>query len=73
MLTESEARKLAIVFEETAKYQREQQRKAERESGGGFDHHGVEGGHWETTFEFGEDDPNDYYDRPDITEGQPIN
>ena len=68
MLPESEARKLAIVFEETAKYQREQQRKAEQ---GTSPRGGLEG-QWEQTFEFGRDDPNDYWDRPDITEGRLI-
>ena len=72
MLPESEAKKLAIVFEETAKYQREQQKKAESQNSG-YEHggSGVEGA-WEADFEFGSEDENDYWDRPDITKGQPI-
>ncbi len=66
MLDESEARKLAVVFEETAAYDREQQRNLDRQSG-----KGSMGPGWEEVMTIEDEEPPDYWQRPDITEGAP--
>jgi hypothetical protein len=68
-LPESEAWKLAIVFEETGAYTYKKNKEMEKQSskpGGGPS----EG--FEEDFSFGGEDPNDYADRPDILYGIPI-
>lgn len=72
-LTEDEAMKLAVIFEESWAYEYRERKKAENNSGGS---RGVETGGasigFEEVFSFGEDDDNDYWDRPDILYGTPI-
>lgn len=73
-LTEDEALKLAVVFEESWAYEYKERKKAEHASSGGAG--GVETGRasigFEEVFVFGDDDDSDYWDRPDILYGTPI-
>lgn len=69
-LTEDEAMKLAVVFEESWAYEYRERKKAESGSGG-VETGGASAG-FEEVFSFGEEDDNDYWDRPDITRGEPI-
>ena len=59
--------KLAIVFEESWAYQYKETKKQQRGEGSS----GLQAG-FEEDFSFGEEDDADYWDRPDITEGRPI-
>jgi len=62
---------LAIVFEEIGAYQAKENKKVERKQAGDDYKFGLKQGFVEE-FSFGDDDYNDYFDRPDITEGRPI-
>jgi len=67
-LPESEARKIAVTLEESWGYEYREQRKQRNES----DYpSGLREG-FEEDFVFGDDDDADYWDRPDILEGRPI-
>ncbi len=71
-LPESEAQRLAVVFEEVGAYQYKTNKELERNSSRShFDDSGS-GGIWEEQFSFGGDDDHDYADRPDILYGLPI-
>lgn len=71
-LPESEARKLAIVFEEVAAHQYRENKKAEKNRGArDTGESGFRPG-FEEDFSFGEDDPSDYSDRPDVKEAWPF-
>lgn len=61
------------MFEESWAYEY-RERKKESQSGGGrgaVETGGASVG-FEEVFSFGEEDDNDYWDRPDITDGIPI-
>lgn len=63
--------KLAIVFEETGAYAYKERKRAERGESGGGSRGGLQEG-FEEDFTFGEEDDNDYWDRPDILYGEPL-
>lgn len=67
--------KLAVVFEETWAYEYRETKKANSGTsggrGGGVETGGASVG-FEEVFSFGEEDDNDYWDRPDILYGEPI-
>lgn len=67
-LTTDEAMKIAVVLEETWAYEYKERKKL---NGGGSEPTGLRAG-FEEDFSFGEEDDNDYWDRPDILYGTPI-
>jgi hypothetical protein len=72
-LPDSEAWKLAIVFEEVSAYEYKQNKEAAgKTSGGSGIQSNTGGGVWDEDLDFGGDDEHDYADRPDITDGVPL-
>jgi hypothetical protein len=72
---DSEAWKLAIVFEEVSAYEYKQNKEmAGKTSGGGSSgiNSNTGSGPWDEDLDFGGNDDHDYADRPDILLGVPI-
>jgi hypothetical protein len=73
-LPDSEAWKLAIVFEEVSAYEYKQNKEIAGKTGGGGS--GIQSnagvGPWDEDLDFGGNDEHDYADRPDIIDGVPL-
>ena len=62
---------MAIVFEEVGAYQYKKSKEVESKQAGSDYKFGIKPG-FEEEWRFGDEDTNDYWDRPDITKGEPI-